>query len=70
MPIYWPPAGSKNPIFARNDTGTRTNPLADGSRLVAEMLSILWYSLCGKYEDGVEIRSPLTVSASQRPRAE
>jgi hypothetical protein len=32
-----------------HDSGTRINPLADGSRMVAEMFRIRWYSISGKY---------------------
>jgi glycosyltransferase involved in cell wall biosynthesis len=57
------------PVRWGHDTGTRINPLADGSRMVADMLRIRWHSLSGKYGDGVEVGSPHPVSASQRPRS-
>jgi len=56
------------PVRWGHDNGTRINPVADGSRMVADMLRIRWYSLSGKYGDGVGVAAPSTVSASQRPR--
>jgi dolichyl-phosphate beta-glucosyltransferase len=56
------------PVRWGHDNGTRINPVADGSRMVADMLRIRWYSLTGKYSDGVGVAAPSTVSASQRPR--
>jgi len=41
------------PVVWAHDDRTRINPVADGSRMVADMLRIRWYSLAGKYEDHV-----------------
>lgn len=59
------------PVVWSHDTGTRINPLADGSRMVGEMLRIRWYSLAGKYGDKSRIVSPGTVGTARvthRPR--
>ena len=56
------------PVRWGHDNGTRINPVADGSRMVADMLRIRWYSVSGKYSDGLGVAAPSTVSASQRPR--
>lgn len=37
------------PVVWAHDERTRINPLADGSRMVTDMLRIRWYSLSGKY---------------------
>ena len=56
------------PVVWAHDDRTRIHPLADGSRMVADMLKIRWYSMTGIY-DGKRCRaSTATVSASQRPR--
>ena len=56
------------PVRWGHDNGTRINPLADGSRMVADMLRIRWYSVSGKYSHGLGVAAPRTVSASQRTR--
>ncbi len=56
------------PVRWGHDNGTRINPVADGSRMVADMLRIRGYSLAGKYGDRIGIAAPSTVSAGQRPR--
>lgn len=56
------------PVVWAHDSGTRISLLADGSRMVAEMLRIRWYSLSGKYGDGLRVTSPNPLSASHRPR--
>jgi dolichyl-phosphate beta-glucosyltransferase len=56
------------PVRWGHDTGTRINPVADGSRMVADMLRIRWYSISGKYADRVGVSVPRTANASQRPR--
>jgi dolichyl-phosphate beta-glucosyltransferase len=56
------------PVRWGHDSGTRISPLADGSRMLAEMLRIRWYATAGKYGDGLGVASPSTVGASQRPR--
>lgn len=37
------------PVVWSHDTGTRINPLADGTRMLLEALHIRWYALTGKY---------------------
>ena len=53
------------PVRWGHDTGTRINPLADGSRMVGEMLRIRWNSLSGKYGDAVGMDAPAAVRISQ-----
>ena len=56
------------PVRWGHDNGTRINPVADGSRMVADMLRVRWYSLSGKYGNGLGVAMPSTARASQRPR--
>jgi glycosyltransferase involved in cell wall biosynthesis len=56
------------PVRWGHDNGTRINPVADGSRMVADMVRVRWYSLSGKYGEGVRVGAPSTVGASHRPR--
>lgn len=56
------------PVRWGHDNGTRINPVADGSRMVADMLRIRWYSISGKYADRVGVSVSRTANASQRPR--
>jgi len=37
------------PVVWAHDNGTRIHPLADGSRMVTDMMRIRWYSLSGQY---------------------
>lgn len=37
------------PVEWAHRSGTRINPLRDGSRMLVEMLKIRWYALAGKY---------------------
>lgn len=39
------------PVRWGHDTRTRISPLVDGSRMVADMLRIRWYSVTGKYSE-------------------
>ena len=39
------------PVRWGHDTRTRINPIMDGSRMLAEMIRIRWYSLSGKYSE-------------------
>ena len=57
------------PVRWGHDNGTRINPVADGSRMVADMLRIRWYSIAGKYADRMAVSAPRTANASQRPRS-
>ena len=57
------------PVRWGHDSGTRINPIADGSRMVGEMLRIRWYSMAGKYGDQIRVTAPSTAGASQRGRS-
>jgi len=46
------------PVVWAHDDRTRIHPLADGSRMVADMLRIRWYSLAGKYGDHRVVSAP------------
>jgi glycosyltransferase involved in cell wall biosynthesis len=46
------------PVVWAHDERTRINPLADGSRMVADMLRIRWYSLAGKYGEDRALSAP------------
>jgi len=51
------------PVVWAHDDRTRINPIADGSRMVADMLRIRWYSLTGNYNEAQPLES---ASAAQR----
>lgn len=55
------------PVRWGHDNGTRINPVADGSRMVADMLRIRWYSMTGKYSVGLGVGASSTVGSSERP---
>jgi dolichyl-phosphate beta-glucosyltransferase len=57
------------PVRWGHDSGTRISPIADGSRMVGEMLRIRWYSMAGKYGDQIRVAAPSTAGASQRGRS-
>lgn len=46
------------PVVWAHDERTRINPLADGSRMVADMLRIRWHSLTGKYGEDRVVSAP------------
>lgn len=46
------------PVVWAHDDRTRISPLADGSRMVADMLRIRWYSLMGKYGQAGVVSAP------------
>lgn len=46
------------PVVWAHDDRTRISPLADGSRMVADMLRIRWYSLIGKYGQAGVVSAP------------
>jgi dolichyl-phosphate beta-glucosyltransferase len=56
------------PIVWAHDAGTRIHPLADGSKMVLEMLRIRWYSLLGRYGDTPRLGPRRVLAESQRPR--
>lgn len=43
------------PVRWGHDTRTRINPILDGSRMLAEMVRIRWYSLSGKYSENFAV---------------
>lgn len=54
------------PVMWAHDTRTRIHPLADGSRMVADMLRIRWYSLIGSYAEG---RAPTSAGPARTPQS-
>jgi hypothetical protein len=56
------------PVVWAHDDRTRINPLADGLRMVSEMMRIRGYALSGKYGAGHVVTAQRAASASQRPR--
>jgi glycosyltransferase involved in cell wall biosynthesis len=46
------------PVVWAHDDRTRIHPLADGSRMVADMLRIRWFSLAGKYGEHRIVSAP------------
>ena len=56
------------PVVWAHDEGTRIHPLADGSKMLLEILRIRWYALAGKYGDDPAVPSARKVNASERPR--
>lgn len=57
------------PVVWAHDDRTRINPLADGSRMVSDMLRIRWYDLSGRYGDQHQRRgAAASVGAPQRRR--
>jgi glycosyltransferase involved in cell wall biosynthesis len=56
------------PVVWAHAEGTRIHPLADGSKMVLEMLRIRWYSLTGKYGETVAVPSAGILTAGQRRR--
>jgi dolichyl-phosphate beta-glucosyltransferase len=56
------------PVVWGHDTGTRIHPLADGARMVQEMIRIRWYGLSGKYGDGVAALAARPAGMSHRTR--
>ena len=54
------------PVRWAHDDRTRINPLADGSRMVADMLRIRWYSLTGNYAEDRSLASTSPARAAQR----
>lgn len=56
------------PVLWGHDSRTRIHPLADGSRMVSEMLRIRWYALTGRYGNDSRVSSG-TLLEAQRPRS-
>lgn len=57
------------PVLWAHDCRTTFHPLADGARMVAEMLCIRWYALTGKYGEGLRVPSTSAVSATEPPQS-
>ncbi len=56
------------PVVWSHDAGTRIHPLADGSKMVMELLRIRWYSLLGKYGDVSTVVAPSVLAEGRRHR--
>jgi glycosyltransferase involved in cell wall biosynthesis len=56
------------PVVWAHDEGTRINPLADGSKMILEMMRIRWYSVTGKYGETISVPSAGILSEGQRRR--
>ncbi len=56
------------PVVWAHDEGTRIHPLADGAKMVVEVLRIRWFALAGKYVDAPVITSG-ALPEVQQPRA-
>jgi len=56
------------PVVWAHDEGTRIHPLADGSKMVLDMLRIRWNALLGKYGDTPVVPSPRVLAEGQRHR--
>ena len=53
------------PVVWAHDDGTRIHPLADGAKMIADMLRIRWFDLSGKYTSNTAIQ-PSAVRATGR----
>jgi dolichyl-phosphate beta-glucosyltransferase len=53
------------PVLWAHDDRTRIHPLADGARMIADMIRIRWYDLTGKYSSNAALQ-PSAVRATQR----
>jgi len=53
-----------------HDSRTRIKPLADGWRMLAEMLRIRWYSLTGKYGHRLATSVPASLAAIEHGESE
>jgi glycosyltransferase involved in cell wall biosynthesis len=56
------------PVVWGHDEGTRIHPVADGSKMILEMLRIRWNSLTGEYGESFEVASASALAGSQRRR--
>ena len=53
------------PVVWAHDDRTRIHPLADGAKMIADMMRIRWYDVSGKYTSDGAIQ-PSTVGVTQR----
>jgi len=56
------------PVLWGHDERTRINPVADGARMLVEMMRIRWNSLTGVYGDRVRARSGAVLQQGEHPR--
>ncbi len=56
------------PVVWAHDEGSRIHPLADGSKMLLEVLRIRWYALTGKYGDMPAGHSKGTLAQNPRSR--
>lgn len=56
------------PVRWGHDTRTRINPVMDGTRMLADMARIRWYSLSGKYSENFAIPGIEGREANERRR--
>ena len=57
------------PVVWAHDEGTRIHPVADGAKMVLEVLRIRWFALNGKYADAPTTLPAGVLPEGQRPRA-
>lgn len=53
------------PVVWAHDDRTHIHPLADGAKMIADMIRIRWYDLSGKYTNGPAVQ-PAPVRATER----
>jgi len=53
------------PVVWAHDDGTRIHPLADGAKMLADMIQILWNNMSGRYTSEPAVR-PSPVRATER----
>lgn len=53
------------PVVWAHDDRTHIHPLADGAKMIADMIRIRWYDLSGKYSNAAAV-PPATVRATER----
>ena len=57
------------PVVWAHDEGSRIHPLADGSKMLLEVLRIRWYALTGRYGDTAGRPSQGALAQNQRSRS-
>jgi glycosyltransferase involved in cell wall biosynthesis len=56
------------PVVWAHDEGTRIDPLADGSKMVMEVLRIRWFAVTGKYGRTTPLSNSGVLAGDPRPR--
>ena len=56
------------PVLWGHDERTRISPLADGTRMLAEMMKIRWNALTGLYGNRAQSRSSAVLQQGEHPR--